>query len=331
MNSKSRSFAYWQARFSPLPVDFTLQDLLGRAFDNTKARDRRWPPIDNSGETESYQFIGQKFTLRRYFCANFLDYADNTSWPVIRDSFDQDNIEPVEGAISPAADGTIQLGLVGKLYFVCHRDDLILSQERTLKANHLETFLNIMLPRLLNTLPPGIAIRLSPFPKRPPSARPENIKRAVFASLRENATADSIAMSDDNTDGILQSALSGFRGEVIGLVRNLLRRRNTRLQGLGLLTEYNPDVSVVFQWPTGTQPPLYLDEIQDMFRHVDEESDVLVKLESRNGDFDSQTKRIRRRKPKNVKHNGIIPDMSDISDKMIEWHRWLIDEGKLEV
>ena len=331
MSGKPRSFTYWQARFSQRPVGYTLQDLLGRAFDNTKAKDRRWPPIDNSGETESYQFVGQKFSFRQYFCANFLEYADNTSWPVIKNSFDQDSIEPVEGAIPPAPDGTPQLGLVGKLYFVCHGDDLILSQERTLKAIHLEAFLNIMLPRLRNALPAGVDIKLSPYPSRPPSARPEIIKRAVFASLRENMTADSVTESDDNGYRILRITPSGFRGEVIGLIRALLQRSRAPLRGLGLLTEYAPDVSIEFKWPVQTRPPLYFDDIQDMFRHVDEESDVLVKLETMNGDFDSQSKRLRHRKPKSVKHNGIIPDMSDISEKMIEWHRGLIDQGVLEV
>lgn len=321
MSSNSRSFTYWRAYFSTEPFQPTLQSLLHAAFDGTMASNRKWPPDDAGDDVDSFFLMAEKFPYRNYFCASLLQYTKDTFLSVIKDKLDQETVSPNPIPLPPANDGTPQRGLVGKLYFVCHGNHLIVSQDSRLRSRHLEIFLNALIPKLSKKLPKHIEISLSPYVLPDSHIQPKEIKHIVFSSLPVSSE------SDDDTPATQESTIQrfiDFGSETWDFIMRVLGIEPNAFQAPGFFSEHRPNVSIVLAWPHKEGPSFSAQNLTTMFRHVEQGSGLGVRFKAGKENFDSQGSRYSDRK--HVRHIDDVPDMTDITEKMIDWHRSLFED-----
>jgi sulfatase maturation enzyme AslB (radical SAM superfamily) len=143
-HNKTKLFSYWRARFVPEPYPIKFQKLLNFAFDDTKIRDR----LRTTSELENYyHFVNYKADHKGFFCADFFGYEQGRIGQVIKESFEQEQIDPKAMPPPKADDGTDQQYLDGKLYFVCKDDHLIVAQDMHIKGRQLESYLSEMISK----------------------------------------------------------------------------------------------------------------------------------------------------------------------------------------
>ena len=325
MPDKSKNFTFWQARFSPGFRRKTLQDFLQEAFDGTTVRER----LLSISEGGYFRFINYKTIYDGYFCANFFGYEKGRIGQIIGGSFDAEQIDLSQLPAPPAADGTEQQFLDGKLYFVCSGNQLILAQENQLQARHLEHYLSEMftsservdLSDQRLTLERSVSLRIR--------RRIAGIKSIRFsAPLDYGSPPGELESFEDGRRrrssryiplGAGWEALKSLLGPAFDL---------TDFETRGLVSPKEVKVSLLLSWRNKEQDRVSdeLDRLANSLRFVDDEA-LEMEMESRIGKIKNDELRLS--KKQNVRHVDDLPDSGDIFEKMIAWHEDLAENGHI--
>ena len=326
LDHKTKRFAFWKARFSPEPYGGgTLQDILESSFQGTVIRDRLFPIEDLDGEERYFHFINYKTLLRGYFCANFFGYEKGRIGQILKEKFDVEEIRPSQLTLEKDEDGSEQQFLDGKLYFVCYRDNLVLAQERQLKAKHLERYLNEKL-----SLPPGQGLTLEPSIPRETRRNIRGVKSIRLSAPLSYGYQDrsevSVGLAEDRgRRGFLQIPI----GSAWNAVRAFVPRADlARLETRGIVSPKDIQVSIHLSWKQMRSNRLsdQLDAMANTFRRVDEE-DLEMELETDVGKI--KHNELRLSKSRSIRHTDDLPDDEDIFEKMIEWYEELANGGHI--
>ncbi len=322
-HSKTKTFTYWRARFSPEPYTHSMQELLSLTFDNTKIKDRIHKSSDDA---QYYQFINHKTERRGFFCAEMFGYEKGRIGSVIRENLDADEIEPEALILEKAADGSERQYLDGKLYFVCFENHLILVQDRTVRGRQLETYLYDRITTrnrpFRNTLQFTLERAISEtFRKKISGVKRLNISSPLDYSGKDGANVQGgteVSMRKYAT-GRAWDALKAFVKDQIDL---------TEFTTEGFVDPKDIDVTISLAWKAKKRDETEsneLDAIANAFRHVENEVDI--EIETKSGKFTKD--QIRLSYSKNVTHYDDRPDSEDVFDKMIEWYGILNSQGQI--
>ena len=324
-NSKTKSFTFWRARFITEPYSFTAQDLLTSAFDNTKVKDRVWSFDDeNIKEMNYHSFINHKTIDKGFSCANFFSYEKGKVTQTIKESFDSDEIDSTEFIAPKAADGTAQQFLDGKLYYICFDNDLVIAQDRRLKAQHLEKYLNGIFQERCADFPKEQQIILERSISRQKRNDIKGVRRINFSTALTNSSSDSVEVARE------QQTLRGSRAwdAIKAFMGKSHAESLKQFDTGGFIEERNISVTLSLVWKRkkGEQPSDEIDSLANTFRHVDDEIDI--ELETASGKWKYGDLRLQQ--SKGVEHlKNDMPDNRDIFTKMIDWHRILRNAGDI--
>ena len=319
--NKTKTFTYWRARFSTEPFSLTMQELLESAFDNTKVQDRLWPPQDAADEDASYfNFINHKTIYKGYFCANFFGYERGKIGQVIKEAFNDDEIDPTALPAPKAADGTDQQFLDGKLYFICFGNHLILAQDPHLKARHLEPYLNEMFHRRCQNFPEKQSVLLERSISQKTRGQIQGVKRINLSAPLSN-TGDEIQTADVQL--ATESRIFHLGGRAWEAIKAFVGGDLSQFETGGFIDLRDIDVTLSLAWKRrrGERFSDQVDSLANAFRHVEDEMDVEYETNSGKVKHDE----LRLSYPKSVFHRDDMPDTSDIFDKMIEWYESLVE------
>lgn len=311
--NKTKTFTYWRARFSTEPFSRTMQELLESAFDDTKVQDRLWPPHDATDEDANYfNFINHKTAHKGYFCANFFGYERGKIGQVIKEAFNDDEIDPTALPAPKAPDGTDQQFLDGKLYFICFGNHLILAQDPHLKARYLESYLNEMFHR-----------RCQNFPEKQSVLLERSISQQVRGQIKGTKR---INLSSPLTYNVVQLATESKNiplGRAWDAVKALLGDHSTQFETDGFIDPKDIDVTLSLTWKNRGRERYsdQVDALANTFRHVEDEIDV--EYETNSGKL--KHNELRLSLSKSVLHRDDMPDTNDIFNKMIEWYESLVE------
>ena len=313
--SKTKVFTYRRTRFLPEPYSHTMRELLESAFDNTKVQDRLWPPHDSDEDANYFSFINHKSTHKGYFCANLFGYERGKIGQVIKEAFDNDEIDPSALPAPKAADGTDQQFLDGKLYFICFDNHLILAQDLHLKARHLESYLNDMFHRRCGNFSIKHRLMLEP-------SIPQQIRRQIKGVKQINLSAPLIY---DTVNG---AQLATERktiplGYAWDAVKAFLGDRSTQFETDGFIDPKDIEVTLSLAWKRKRGETLsdQIDSFANTFRQIDDE--IELELETNSGKL--KHGELRLSSARSVLHRDDMPDTNDIFDKMIEWYESLVE------
>jgi len=109
-HSKTELFSYWCSRFTPEPYGKAMQQLLKAVFDKTTVQDRLLP---TSAEENYFHFINYKTVRKGYFCAEFFGNEKGRIGQVIKEAFNQEQVDRKALPAPQADDGTDQQYLDG--------------------------------------------------------------------------------------------------------------------------------------------------------------------------------------------------------------------------
>lgn len=313
---KTKTFTYWRARFMPEPFGKTIQWLLNSAFDNTKVQDRLWPPYDKNNQANYFNFVNHKSTRRGYFCANFFGYEKGKIDQVIKEAFDNDQIDPTALSAPKAADGTDQQFLDGKLYFVCFENHLVLVQDMHIKARHLERYLNEMFRNRCKSFPGNQELLLERSIPRKIRKEIKGVKRIKLSAPLCYGTAGSDLERQETTTIPLGHAWDSIKAFVEDKID--LTQFNTK----GFVDPKDINVTLSLSWKRkrGERISDQVDSLANTFRHVDDE--INIELETHSGNFKHNELRLNH--SESVIYVDDMPDKNDIFEKMIKWHEYLV-------
>lgn len=313
---KTKRFTFWRAHFTPEPYSRTLQQLLKSAFDNTKIRHRL---LSLDGEENYFRFINYKMDLNGYFCSNFFGYEKGRIGQVIKEAFDADQIDPSALPLPPAADGTDQQFLDGKLYFVCFGDRLVLAQDIHLRAKHLERYLNEMLHRRSTLFSSRRTLLLEPSISLRVRDQVKGVKgislSAPLSYNSPNRSQEEIQQSRLIPSGQSWEAIKAFFGNTLDF---------TQFETDGFINPKDIEVSLYLSWKRKREERVsdQLDTLANTFRHVGDEMDIEV--ETHSGKI--KHNELRLNKAQSVIYRNDLPDAGDIFEKMINWYEELVEE-----
>ena len=313
-HSKTKLFSYWCARFTPEPYGKTMQQLLKAAFDNTTVQDRLVP---TSADENYFHFINYKTIRNGYFCAEFFGYEKGRIGQVIKEAFNQEQVDPKALPAPQADDGTDQQYLDGKLYFICKDDHFILVQDMHTKGRQLERYLEEIIRKRCATHPEDQQFVLERSISQKARKKIKGVKKIhLSAPLEYKREADSTAKSEFMNIPIGKGweALRGFLGEKLDLSR-------FSLKGITDPKEIEITISLAWKKKRGDTVSDQIDTLANTFRHVDDELDFEV--ETLSGKMKKDELRLSH--PFSVQHIDDMPDRGDIFDKMISWYEHLVE------
>lgn len=324
MNHKTKSFTYWRARFNE-PYDYTLQDLLLSAFNNTAAEERR-EAFDEENEemADQFNFINHKAIYDDFFCANFFGYEKGKIEQIIKaEEFDKEEITSTPFTL-PGNDQFLD----GKLYFVCFGNHLIASQDLHLKVLHLARYLNNMFHKRCKEFPEEQQLTPERTIRR---TRREEIKGAKRINLSsplpsgrssESVDIESRAQSYSVGDRVWD-AIEILTGKSLEDILQQFRQFDTR----GIVETKDIDVTLSFIWrrKKGERFSDRVDALANAFSYIDDEIDVQIETNSGILKYNE----LRMRHSQSVAHINGMPDNYDIFKKMREWYRTLVLAGDI--
>lgn len=323
---RGRTFSYWRARFSKEPAKYKMQYLLEAAFNGTKVHERLWPPLGSREDDNYFQFINHRYTYQNYFCASFFGYEKGRIGQVIKESFDGDEIDYGVLVVPPDADGTERQLLDGNLYFLCFKNNLIVSQDRHLKARHLEHYLNAIFRRRCQNLLGDEYVVLERSIKQKYRGRIRDVHRINFsAPLRYSGL--NLQTINEQRETERRRVRLGPIGPAWEALKALAGGGLEQFETGGFIDPREIEVTLGLAWKKkrGERSSDQVDALANAFGHVEEEVDVGYVTQS--GTLKNDEIRLSERK--NVLHREGMPDTTDIFDKMIEWHRFLVDDGQI--
>lgn len=300
----------------PEPFGKTIQSLLNFAFDNTKVQDRLWQPYGKNNQANYFHFVNHKSTRKGYFCANFFGYEKGKIDQVIKEAFNNDQIDTTALPAPKAADGTDQQFLDGKLYFVCFGNHLVLVQDIHIKARHLEHYLNEMFRNRCRSFPGNQYLRLERSILRNIREKIKGVKRIKLSAPLGYGTAGSDHERQETRTiplGHAWDSIKAFLGDNIDL---------TQFNTKGFVDPKDINVTLSLSWKRkrGERISDQVDSLANTFSHVDDEIDI--ELETHSGKFKHNELRLNH--SESVLYIDDMPDENDIFEKMIKWHEHLV-------
>lgn len=319
---KTKSFNFFRGRFSIEPFPFTLEELLMYSMADT-SRIERIAPLDDKDVIENpdyYGFIGYKEIREGFWCAGFFSVEKDKVQYVFPENLDAEEIVFTPAPPPIDQDGNKQQYLDGKLYFICTKNDLILSADRRLSHRHLEKYLNYIIHKRLDLSdrmpePEGYEIRLT----RPPSRNTDikNVKR-IDLSVPSIWNAEELEELQDLENNRYWNTLKTF-------IDNAIDWGRINTSGLNRKERLKMDLSLALDKKTGDNYSDDFDSIVNILRYADEEIDYKITTDSGTFTRDSLTLR----KGKSVEHIADMPVNQDIFNKMVEWHSILLHNGDI--
>ena len=317
-HSKTKLFSYWHARFTPEPYGKTMQQLLKFAFENTTVQDRLIPA---SAEENYFHFINYKTNKNGSLCAEFFGYEKGRIGQVIKEAFNQEQIDPKALPAPQADDGTDQQYLDGKLYFICKGNHLVLVQDMHTKGRQLERYLEEIIRERCSSYPAEQQFMLERSISQKARKKIKGVKKIHLSTPlqyqhKEDRSQKSGYMNVPIGKG--WEALRGLLGEKLDLAQ-------FSLDGIADPKDIEVTISLAWKKKSGETISDQIDSLANTFRHVDEELDFEV--ETLSGKMKKDELRLSH--PFSVQHNDDMPDRGDIFQKMINWYEHLVHAGDI--
>ena len=319
---KTKSFSYWKAHFDK-PNFLTMQELLILAFDGTKIKDR----LGTFGEEDEelgnrVNFINHKTMYKGFFCANFFGYEKGKIGQIIKENFDSEEVDPTE-LILAEDDGVSQQFLDGKLYFVCYDNHLIVAQDRHLKVRHLEKYLNDMFHKLCVEFSKKRTMFIERSIRRTKHDQIKGAKRINLSAPLDYGQPVSVGVEYQKQSFVVGPVWNAIKALTGKSFEDIIGQFDMR----GITQEKDIEVILSLVWKKKRRDVSSedIDALANAFRHVDDE--INVEIVTASGILKSDEFRIST--PKSVAHLNDLPDNRDIFDKMIKWHRILVQAGDI--
>lgn len=298
-----------------------MQQLLTATFNGTKIQDRL---LSTNTEGSYFNFINYKELRGGFFCADFFGYERGRIAQVIREAFDQEQIDPSALPLQKAADGTDQQYLDGKLYFVCKGNHLIIAQDMHIKGQQLERYLAKMIRQRCAYYPEEQSFLLERSISQKARKDIKGVKKIHLSAPLEYEPKKQKGGTDKTPDVVSVPVGHAWKAikELIGDRLDL-----TQFSTNGFIDPQEIDVTVSLSWKRkrGQTISDQLDTLANTFRHVDEELDF--ELETNSGAIKKDELRLSH--PQSVQHENDLPIREDIFDKMIQWYGYLVQAGEI--
>jgi hypothetical protein len=275
-------------------------------------QDRLFP----TSEAENYfHFINYKTTRKGFVCAEFFGYEKGRIGQVIKEAFNQEQIDPKALPAPQADDGTDQQYLDGKLYFVCKGDHLILAQDMHTKGRQLERYLEEIIRNRCKTYPDDQQFILERSISQKARKKIKGVKKIhLSAPLQYERKRDT-----STKDGFMTVPIGKGWEALKGLIGDKLDMSQFSLEGITEPKEIEVTISLAWKKKRGDTVSDQIDSLANTFRHVDDELDFEV--ETLSGKMKKDELRLSH--PFSVQHEDDMPDRGDIFDKMINWYEHL--------
>lgn len=321
-HNKTKLFSFWTARFSPEPYATTMQRLLRDAFDSTTIKDRLY---STNPENDYFTFINYKVQRKGFFCGDFFGYEKGRIGQVIKESFDEERIDPRALPAPKADDGTDQQFLDGKLYFVCKGNHLIIAQDLHMKAQHLERYLQKMMRGRCPSFPEEQQFALERSISQTTRRKIQGAKKIhLTAPLEYERKRVRKGEGGGKKKTGFVSVPAGKAWEAIkGLVGDMIDLTEFNTGGFIDPQEIEVTLSLAWKKKRGQTDSEQLDTLANTFRHIEDELDF--ELETHSGRIKKGELRLSH--PSSVQHEDDMPDRDDIFDKMINWYGHLVQTG----
>jgi len=317
-HSKTKLFSYWHARFTPEPYGKTMQQLLKTAFEKTTVKDRLIP---TSAEENYFHFINYTTIKDGLLCAEFCGYEKGRFGQVIKEAFNQEQVDPKALPAPQAEDGTDQQYLDGKLYFICKGNHFVLVQDMHTKGRQLERYLEEIIRKRCLSYPDQQQFMLERSISQKARKKIKGVKKIHLSTpLQYEQKKDAVVESGFKTVpfGKGWEALKGLVGDKLDFDQFSLK---------GITDPKDIEVSITLAWKKkqGETVSDQIDSLANTFRHVDDELDFEV--ETLSGKMKKDELRLSH--PFSVQHDDDMPDRSDIFEKMISWYKHLVHAGDI--
>lgn len=317
-HNKTKNFTYWCIRFTPEPCHKTMQQLLSSAFNKTTVKDR----LLATDQDENYvNFINYKAERESFFCADFFGYEKGRIGQVIKEAFDQEQIDPEALPAGEAKDGTKRQYLDGKLYFVCKGDHLIIAQDLHIKGRQLERYLEEMIRKRCSTYPQNQTFLLERSISQRSRKKIKGVKKIHLSGplqYEKNTQKTDSSSSMSVPIGNRWESIKKFLSD-----NDVFKEFDTK----GFKDAKNIEITISLSWKKkkGETVSDQIDSLANTFRHIDDELDF--ELETLSGKIKKNELRLSH--PFSVKHINDMPDRGDIFEKMIKWYVHLAEIGDI--
>jgi len=313
-HSKTKLFSYWCARFTPEPYAKKMQQLLKTAFDETTVQDRLLP----TGADENYfHFINYKTVRNGFFCGEFFGYEKGRIGQVIKESFNQEQVDPKALPAPQADDGTEQQYLDGKLYFICKDDHFILVQDMHTKGRQLERYLEEIIRKRCATYSDDQQFMLERSISQKARKEIKGVKKIHLSTPLEYKEMK----GSEVKTGSMSVAIGKGWDVLKGLLGEKLDLSQFSLKGITDPKEIEVTVSLAWKKKRGDTVSDQIDSLANTFRHIDDELDFEV--ETLSGKIKKDELRLSHLF--SVKHIDNMPVREDLFDKMISWYTHLVE------
>ena len=205
---------------------------------------------------------------------------------------------------------------------------MVIAQDRRLKAQHLEKYLNGIFQDRCADFPKEQQIILARSISRQRRDEIKGVRRINLSTALTNSSSDGVevAMEQQTEQQTLRGsrawdAIKAFMGESYA---ELLKQFDTG----GFIEERNISVTLSLVWKRkrGERPSDKIDSLANTFRHVDDEIDIEIETASGKWKYGD----LRLQQSKGVEHlKNDMPNNQDIFTKMIDWHRILRNAGDI--
>ena len=322
MASKQKTFTYRRSRFNPEPYKKTMQELLEATFANIGVKKRAYQVSD---ETPHVYFINHISTVQGYFCASFFGYEKGKINHVIGELTDEKEI--IAAALPPTqVNGKDGQYLDGKLFFICYKNHMIISQDMAVKGQHLERYLYQKFLELNSDFTSATQFALEKSIARTKRSKIRGVRRInISAPLEYETVPIEPTANAPQTPlrtvirGKAWQALKEFAGDAIDF---------SRFETEGVVDPKDVQVTLSLAWKNRNRNETesdQIDAITNALRNIEDE--VEIEIETANGKFKRNDLILALKK--GVSHNDDMPDSADIFDKMIIWHKELNQSGEI--
>ena len=291
-----------------------MQQLLKATFDKTTVQDRLLP---TSADENYFHFINYKTIRNGFFCGEFFGYEKGRIGQVIKESFNQEQVDPKALPAPQADDGTEQQYLDGKLYFICKDDHLILVQDMHTKGRQLERYLEEIIRKRCATYPDDQQFMLERSISQKARKKIKGVKKIYLSAPLEYKEQKEAEVKS----GFMSVPIGKGWDALKGILGDMLDLSQFSLKGITDPKEIEVTVSLAWKKKRGDTVSDQIDSLANTFRHVDDELDFEV--ETLSGKIKKNELRLSH--PFSVQHVDDMPDRSDLFDKMIDWYKHLVE------